>query len=384
MKQALVVVQAGRITEGKGPLQALARFLQSMHKIDLWHLYYPLRGAGNPYMYVYHQKKLLMKTKELQYELVQYMREFMATFLFLLRFPKSIDVFIGMSGFDILPAVLLSLIHLKTIRCLAYYCIDHVDVRFSNRLLNVLYHLIDKVVIPQCHLVITNSIRTSKAKIQAGARQEQLLLIPNGVYLSDIPKRRMVSSAHNTLLYEGYLDKTHGIQEIISIFPQLLKKNRLLRLTIAGSGPSLKSIKNLINKGLLTKNIHLVEKPTQQQIYKLLSRGGIGLAPYTLDSDWVKYCDPTKVKEYLACGCPVVVSSVVECSTMIERENVGISYTTQDELIHAILSLSNNKQLFNRLSKNTLQVAKRFDYGVRYHELLERCFAIVRTVKKGE
>lgn len=384
MKLHILVVQTGRITETKTPLQALARYLQSENKVDSWHLFHPLRGVGNPYTYIYHRKKLLTKIKELPYEFAQYIREFVTTFLFLLRFSKPIDIFIGMSGFDMLPAVLLSLTHLKTIRCRAYYCIDHVDVRFSNKLLNFLYHFIDRVVIQGCHFVITNSIRASRAKIQAGARQEQLLLIPNGVYLSDIPKVRMVSSARNTLFYEGYLDKTHGVEELINIFPQLLKKNRLLRLIIAGSGPSLENIKGLINKRLLTKYIRLIEKPTQQQIYKLLSRGGIGLAPYTLDAEWVKYCDPTKVKEYLACGCPVIVSRVVECSAMIEKENVGISYSTPDELIHAILSLSNNKQLFNGLSKNTLQVAKRYDYGVRYHELLERCVAIVRTVEKDE
>lgn len=382
MKQTLVVVQAGRITETKTPLQALARYLQSENNVDSWHLFHPLRGAGNPFSYIYHNKKLVKKMPELTYEFLQYFREFFSTLLFLLRFSKPIDVYIGMSGFDMLPAALLSLIHLKTIRCRAYYCIDHVDVRFSNILLNSLYHLIDKVVIQGCHFVITNSVRTSREKIHAGARQEQLLLIPNGVYLSDIPKVRMVSSARNTLFYEGYLDKTHGVEELINIFPQLLKKNHMLRLIIAGTGPSLKNIKKLINKRLLTKYIRLVEKPTQRQIYKLLSQGGIGLAPYTLGAEWVKYCDPTKIKEYLACGCPVIVSSVVECSAMIEKENVGISYSTSDELIHAILSLSNNKQLFNRLSKNTLQVSKRYDYGVKYQELMEQCVALIRKVEK--
>jgi glycosyltransferase involved in cell wall biosynthesis len=57
---------------------------------------------------------------------------------------------------------------------------------------------------------------------------------------------------------------------------------------------------------------------------------GFGLAPYTLDNKWTYYCSPMKVVEYLACGVPVLMSSVPEISSYIKENGLGIVYSKLD------------------------------------------------------
>ena len=56
---------------------------------------------------------------------------------------KPIDVFVGAGNINAFAGLLLTLLH-KTKKSV-YYVIDYAQVRFSNKVLNYLYHLLDAI-----------------------------------------------------------------------------------------------------------------------------------------------------------------------------------------------------------------------------------------------
>lgn len=370
MKQPLVVVQTGRITETKTPLQALARFLQSKNTIDSWHLFHPLRGAGNPYTYIYHRKKLLKKTKELPYEFVQYIREFMATFLFLLRFPKPIDVFIGMSGFDMLPAILLK--RIKKIDKLIFYPIDYTDQRFSSPFLNKCYEMLDRLSVRSSTIIIYTNMRSKTIRERQGATPNQLQYVPNGIFLVDLPTQSKPGrSTHRNLYYVGYLDSCHGIQQAIKAFSGITSVVPQCTLTIIGSGPDEKYLRAYVSLKNLNHRVRLIGSLPHKKILSILSQGGIGLAPYARGSRWVYYCDSTKIKEYLACGLPVITSNATEASNLIGKHDCGGVFQNFTGLKKWIIKLTTDRSLYLRFSHNARLVGRQFDYNQHYNRLFD-------------
>jgi len=368
-----LIVQVGRHTVTQTPLQTLARFLRNKPIYKTWHIFHPLRHGGITTSCLYSGRTLLYQHREWKFEYFQYIWEFLYTFYFLLFHIRNIDVYVGMSGFDMLPAVLLQKLSKAKIKKLIFYPIDYTDERFPNRFLNGLYEIIDRLSVRASDIIVYTNQRVKAIRQKQGASSEQLLFIPNGLFLGDLPHRRKLrNTPYNTLYYVGYLDECHGVEDIVKAFGSIAKTIPQVKLEIIGTGPQKILLQKYIEKNNLHKQIKLLGKLSNKQVLHILSRGGIGLAPYTLYSRWVYYCDPIKVKEYLACGLPVIISNVVEVAENVKRYNCGLIYQNMRSLVESIKKLTTDHKMYKYMSKNTFDIANSFDYEKNYTELFAR------------
>jgi len=88
------------------------------------------------------------------------------------------------------------------------------------------------------------------------------------------------------------------------------------------------------------------------------------LAPYLENKTSFSYfCDPTKVKEYLACGLPVIITRVPWIWQKIEKKPMGLAIDYQKQALKdAILKLLSDSELHSLCRKNGLHFSKNLDW----------------------
>ena len=63
---------------------------------------------------------------------------------------------------------------------------------------------------------------------------------------------------------------------------------------------------------------------SDEEVYRILSGCGLALATYPPDdATYKRYCDPGKVKIYLACGLPVLITNVPAVACEIAARGAG-------------------------------------------------------------
>jgi glycosyltransferase involved in cell wall biosynthesis len=335
-------------TEIFGPPHALLSYLRPKTE-TLVFISYPLDKNVNlkPSASLYWKGELVYR-KSLPLLLerfpVSYLRDFLATFYFavLLKGKAKFDYFIGANNLNCLAGILLK--PLLKIKKTVFFTVDYSPRRFNNHFLDWLYHFIDKLAVRWADFTWSNTRRVAKIREDQELPQRKNLIVPNGVDLGKIPIIKK-NKEEIKIVYIGHLTKTKGIQEIIKTLPGVLKVNQKFKFLIVGSGPYERELRNLAKKLFLGNKIQFLGEKTNEETLTVVSKCDIGVALYTKNDSYTYYCDPMKVKEYLACGCAVIVSNLPEIALEIKRKKLGVMINDFSQLSEAILLLAKEKNL---------------------------------------
>jgi glycosyltransferase involved in cell wall biosynthesis len=128
----------------------------------------------------------------------------------------------------------------------------------------------------------------------------------------EIVIRRTVKDLEKVFIYFGRLDNRNNAILVAEISKVLRGLNSSFRVEIIGTGPLEKFI--LANYTNEIESKHLVMHGFIQDYFKvaeILAKSKIAIAPYAdLPLSLTKYADPGKIKMYIHCGLPVLVSDV--------------------------------------------------------------------------
>jgi len=85
------------------------------------------------------------------------------------------------------------------------------------------------------------------------------------------------------------------------------------------------------------------------------------------------YADPTKLKDYLSTGLPILLTDVPHNARDIENNKCGliIDYTA-DRIAEAVIDLMKNEERLKQYRENATNYAKQFDWNIIFKENLER------------
>jgi len=134
---------------------------------------------------------------------------------------------------------------------------------------------------------------------------------------------------------------------------------------IVGTGPLAKELKKHVNKlGLDDFVTFKGEVPNHEEVEKILTTCGIGLAPYEPSpNNFTRYTEPGKVKVYLACGLPVIITRVPEIANEIEARGAGIvSDYTIDGLASTIVKLIQDETAYMDARSAAIAFASQFTW----------------------
>lgn len=360
-----------------GPSQELEEYLQRKVKT--------LMFIGHPFSYAqevhsffekYAQGKLCKKGFGRIWALpepLMYLKDFGYTFFWIVKSKERFELFVGVDPLNALAGVLLN--KLGRVRTVIMYTIDYVPQRFNNRLLNRFYHQIDSYCVKKCHKIWNLSPMMAKEREKKGVTtNEKQIVVPIGVNLGI--KRLPVNEVNrNCVAYMGHLREGQGLELIIRALPKVTKKIPNIKLLIIGTGRLETPLKNLAKELGVNKNVEFTGFIKDPRVAEsILVKCGVGLALYEPTSNSItQYTDPSKPKQYMACGLPVIITRVPWIAQEIEQKALGIVVNyNEEECSDAIVKILTDEKLYNMYRQNAINFVSNLDWTKIFNEAFSK------------
>ena len=111
--------------------------------------------------------------------------------------------------------------------------------------------------------------------------------------------------------------------------------------------------------------------PDHKDLEKEIASCAVALAPYIKELDkFTYYADPGKIKTYLACGVPVILTDIPWNAKEVEEHKCGKIIEKKEDIVESVLYLMepDRNQVYRN---NAVSYAKRFDYKNIFEDVLE-------------
>ena len=249
--------------------------------------------------------------------------------------------------------------------------IDEFQKSRKSRLVNFLFRLqgwvckkADKVIVPSEYLAsIVKDWGVSSQKIE---------VIYNGVdfkpaEMTSQEARIKIGISGNILLSVGRLVPWKGFKMLVKIMPELLKINQFFRLVIVGDGPELKDLKTMVKNLSLEKKVYLVGKKTKEELAIFLRAADI----FVLNTGYEGFSH--QILEAMVSGLPVITTFSGGNKEIIHQGENGfmVKYNDEFNLLEAIKTLWNNKDLRQKFTDNGLKTSGYFSIDKMIKETTE-------------
>jgi glycosyltransferase involved in cell wall biosynthesis len=160
----------------------------------------------------------------------------------------------------------------------------------------------------------------------------------------------------------------HGISqglEVVLDTAHNLRERSDIKFVMIGDGPTKEELLQKANKLKLT-NLTFYDHRPKNQMPGILASLDVSLIPLAM-----RYPEamPSKIYEALASGAVPVVVKGCEAEPLVNQYNAGRCYEPgdADEMAAAILQLADDRSLLERIRKNCVRLAKRFDRDLIAH-----------------
>jgi glycosyltransferase involved in cell wall biosynthesis len=366
----------GHFTEIHGPVQALREFCNKNSK-NVVSILHPLPSSPIAYS-EYHvlcngtESKVVRVRSIKQPELFCYVQQLLLSLLLVLSDKRHAKVCIGIDNLNALCAILLQRIGIvhKSI----FYVIDYTPKRFNNSLVNILYHFLDNFCAKHSDYVWNISQRISSIRRAQGLANDKNLLVPVGVELGKIENAKQSSIDRYSLAFVSHLEKSKGVELIIEAMTDIVQVVPTAKLEIIGTGPHEEKLKGLVHELRLESFVTFKGLIDHEDLLKYLPTRGIGVATYLNDPNSISYyADPTKPKEYLACGLPVIITKVPWIAEEIENREMGIAINyDKSELVTAVLRLLTDDEFYRICKRNAKAFTSSMSWDLIFQSALRK------------
>ena len=306
---------------------------------------------------------------------IRYLFHFVILFRLILKAGVKFQVFIGVNYPYPLLGLLLRKMHL--VKKVVYYAWDIIpppDQRshILKRMLYKIMLLIDYLISKHADLVwfLSSELIGVKRKLGVPINNVPYIIVPIGVDTD-----RLVNIAYSSLeqqnriliAYVGEISERTGFDVFARFLirmahDQTIKDN--IEFLIIGQGPLFRKIRTLVVRLGLKDQVHMLGFIRDiDEIRNLLSTCSVGIALYKPTDMFSRYSDPGKVKLYIECGIPIIMSGRSPITKEIAKHGAGfIINLSEDELSRVIRYLIKNKTALTKLKRNVIKLAFRYDY----------------------
>ena len=381
------VMVAAHVTEIYGPVQALIRYLgRRMRESYVITHPLPLGIEFSPFsMPSYSEFKILREGKEYvvsrirnikQLSIFVFLQQLVLTFIFCFSAKRRFDLFIGVDNLNAFAGIILR--KLGLVKIVVYYMIDYTPQRFRSGVVNFLYHLLDKFCVKKSNYVWNISRRIREIRRWQGLEAKRNLLVPVGINFDDIPSIiDDYTVSGKTLVYAGSLTESKGVHLAVEAMKDIVKMVPDAKLEIIGAGPCEKELRELARKEEFQNSVFFLGNMHESTLMQHLANCRVGIATYKNDSSsYTYYADPTKPKEYLACGLPIIITTISPAAEEVEKHRVGIVIDyDRNQFVKAAVALLTDDRLHKELRSNGLQYVSGMDWTNIFDEAISKVTA---------
>ena len=307
-------------------------------------------------------------------EVIIYLKEFFYTLKWVKESKIMWDIYIGMDGLCVYWGNLLRL--LGRVKKTIFWAIDFVPAnRFRSRTKNIVYHFINKQGYKKSDEMWDLSLRMAEARDKfLGISTNDYRMhrvVPYGVWTNRIKKYPYDECEQNTLVFMGHLIEKQGVQLIIKAIPEIIKYIPDFRFKIIGDGQYKNSLIALASDLNVIRYCDFKGKiDDHKNLENEIAKSCLSIAPYIKELDtWTYYADPGKVKTYLACGVPVLLTDISWNATEIVETGCGKIIPAETTTITAIISELMDSKNNQRYRDNAVKYSLKFDYTKIFNRL---------------
>jgi len=129
------------------------------------------------------------------------------------------------------------------------------------------------------------------------------------------------------MVYVGRIAEEKNIDEIITLFPEILKKVSNAKLLIVGGGPHLEILKNLVKEKALEEHVIFTGMVEPEDVYKYYKLGHLFVTASTSETQGLTYL------EALSSGCPTICRYDKAVDGVVLQGRNGFSYKNSWEFV---------------------------------------------------
>lgn len=284
------------------------------------------------------------------------------------------DVYVGMDGLSTSVGLLLK--NLGKVNKVIYWSIDFVPVkRFGTAWKNFFYRKVNIIACKDADEVWDLSPRMVEGRSKYLRIREKdykyRRVVPYGLWIDRIKKIPYTRCQKNTIVFMGHLLPKQGVDMFIRKISQIVKKIPDFKFRIIGSGSFEQNLIDLANKLSVKEYCEFLGRiEDSKEMEKKIAECAVAVAPYKkMKDNYSYYADPGKVKTYLACGVPVLLTDLPWNADDIVRKKCGLIIKDDgSDLVEMLLKIM--KPFVNKeFRKNAVKYSKNFDYKKIFSKL---------------
>lgn len=312
--------------------------------------------------------------------LLFYLKDLILSLYYVFRGGRKYDLYIGSDNLNSLAGIILRM--LGRVRSVVFYVIDFTPVRFQGKLMNAVYQAINKICCYHADVIWNVSPAMISGREKIGIRRSlsaPQLVVPLGCDVKRIQQFAAAKRDSHALVYFGALREEHGPGLVLEVLPAILREIPDARVVFAGDGKMRESLETRARELGIADRVQFTGFiSSDEDVYRILSGCGLALATYPPDdATYKRYCDPGKVKIYLACGLPVLITDVpAVAGEIVERGAGAIVDYDAESLTEAVIRILMNPAEQACMSKNALNLAAEYDWDA----IWERTFGEMEKI----
>lgn len=358
----------------------LVLFLNNKKYKNVLHIRHSFSDADNRCSYFtwYKDGALYKESRTRDYkdwrEPLIYTKEFFFTFKWIFQGDMKWDYYIGMDGLCVSFGNIFRLF--GKVKKTIFWAVDFVpDKRFESSLKNKTYHLINIAGYKRSDEMWDCSPRMAEGREKflgiKMSNYKKHKVMPYGVWVDRIKKYDYSECEKNTLVFMGHLLPKQGVQLVIEVIPEIIKKFPSFKFKIIGGGSFKEPLIKLAADLKVAKYCDFKGKIDDIKVLESeIAKSCVAIAPYIKKLDtWTYYADSGKVKTYLACGVPVLLTDIPWNAKEIEDNKCGkIISEDKNDIANSIAEFMNsghNQEYRN----NAKKYSERFDYNKIFNNL---------------
>lgn len=307
-------------------------------------------------------------------EPIIYLKECFFTVYWLFKSGRKWDYYVGMDGLCVLFGLLLRFF--SRVGKVVFWAIDFVpQSRFASDLKNRVYHMVNKAGYRLADEMWDLSPRMAEAREKflgfprSGYRSHRI--VPYGAWTDRVARYDYDHCEKNTLVFMGHLLPKQGVQHVIEVMPEILRSMPEFVFKIIGEGKYKDDLINLAkDKGVIDHCRFLGKIERIEDLENEIAKACLAIAPYVKELDtWSYYADPGKVKTYLACGVPVLLTDIPWNAHEIMDNGCGLIIgggVIQPSVIIDNMASDKNK----KMRSSSIKYSQRFDYNAIFRAII--------------